>query len=1098
MKKSREKGYRRKKVCAWLLLFCMVATMSYTPTLVRAEEDQQQKTELQSETTEQEQSEQNVAVGQEELKKEQPEYYTQEDSEVVTTNPQQSETTQVESYAVSSGNYDVTKPVIEEVILEEQGQTVNVSDTIHIKVKAYDAESEIRQVKIDIGRYDNKDGIAYVSSHEASYNSQTGYYECEYKVSEDRDKDYLYINSVAVIDVCSNMEQKYYSRTDYCCNVSGIGDSEGSNTTKMESITLKNEGRYLSVGDKETITIKPSEKPSGNAFSAPTASVSLRNNSHIMHISLPYDEQKGVYEKEVTISPRMKPGVWEISYIYIEGNHVANDSFQNKKILIENKNYQPLNITIKQHGQKLTTGETIDIVATDSIKELQDIGVNLSSIIKEVSPNNIYCFLGYEEQSQTYIGHTTISDAMYPCEWYVQNVSYSYDDVNYNEPINQEAASITISKNGTVVTPTANVNINFYKVDDQGNWTSVYQKSFEGVTSEDTLRSLGITELPDGKSSFENLAFEGWMKGNYNSESYGSNVNVLDSRVLDRGTIQPGITAAYTINYYARYDKDIVKVYANSFQNDKYTNVSETLVVPRNTTMEDVRSKYFPKSKGECNIAKFQNWEIKSYYDNGYHRSLWLKAKYDKAIVEVEGSYFANDNMYKDLPCPKAVAVDYGTSYGDVIRKLQGQLDNVQHHQQLGFTGWKYLMRDSMYRVVKDDTTLIEDGYEQIRITPTYQNCIVSIYVDKKDSEGESIYQKNQVVKKGDTFTLPTEVEGCTGLEWKYYDLEGEEDGEITKLTYVINSNAYFYGYAVPTDTSNTPKPDDSTNQAPTKGESTTNTGDATQPQESSKKEQNSGTITNTTGARNSNHTNAIAASTTNATVKEPTTLAAEKVQDIITTISETGKGESVTVEMGSATVIDKKILEAAKENGVNIVLQMEGYSWTIDAGSIKASDLQSINLEVDLNANSIPNKAVSKLAGNNPTKQISLTHEGNFGFSATLKFNLGKEYKDKYGNLYWYDSDGKMVFVDAGVIDENGDVSLRFSHASDYVIVMKDTKDTVDSTQVKNAQKASDKADMKQSEESKAINPVIWITVAIILMAGIVCGVMVSKKKEK
>ncbi len=48
---------------------------------------------------------------------------------------------------------------------------------------------------------------------------------------------------------------------------------------------------------------------------------------------------------------------------------------------------------------------------------------------------------------------------------------------------------------------------------------------------------------------------------------------------------------------------------------------------------------------------------------------------------------------------------------------------------------------------------------------------------------------------------------------------------------------------------------------------------------------------------------------------------------------------------------------------------------------------------------------------------------------------NVGKDYAKQYGNLYWY-NDGKLTFIDAGLVDENGFLSLTFTHASDYVIV--------------------------------------------------------------
>ena len=139
---------------------------------------------------------------------------------------------------------------------------------------------------------------------------------------------------------------------------------------------------------------------------------------------------------------------------------------------------------------------------------------------------------------------------------------------------------------------------------------------------------------------------------------------------------------------------------------------------------------------------------------------------------------------------------------------------------------------------------------------------------------------------------------------------------------------------------------------------------------------------------------------------------------------------------MGSATVISKEILEAAQGKDVDIKLNMGGYTWTINGQDIKASNLKDINLKVDVNTNAVPSSVVKKLAGGNPTMQLSLAHEGDFGFLAELSLNVGSDKAGKYGNLFYYDSDGKMVYIDAGVVTADGMLSLTFSHASEYVVV--------------------------------------------------------------
>lgn len=75
----------------------------------------------------------------------------------------------------------------------------------------------------------------------------------------------------------------------------------------------------------------------------------------------------------------------------------------------------------------------------------------------------------------------------------------------------------------------------------------------------------------------------------------------------------------------------------------------------------------------------------------------------------------------------------------------------------------------------------------------------------------------------------------------------------------------------------------------------------------------------------------------------------------------------------------------------------------------------------MDTDSDAIPDDVISELAGNNPVKQISLAYSGDFGFKASLTYNIGSEYAGKYGNLYYYDSTGRMIFQNAGTIDADG-----------------------------------------------------------------------------
>ena len=162
-----------------------------------------------------------------------------------------------------------------------------------------------------------------------------------------------------------------------------------------------------------------------------------------------------------------------------------------------------------------------------------------------------------------------------------------------------------------------------------------------------------------------------------------------------------------------------------------------------------------------------------------------------------------------------------------------------------------------------------------------------------------------------------------------------------------------------------------------------------------------------------------------------------ETVTEIVEEIESSQNGDTVTVDMSEATTVPDKVIDAVSGKDVDVVLDMGDYTWTINGKDVLSSDPSNINLEVKFDTAEIPDKVVNDLANGAPVKQLSLTHEGNFGFKGTLNFYMGKEYAGQYGHLYYYDSDGKMVYQHTSLIDENGYASYTFSHASDYLVVI-------------------------------------------------------------
>ena len=142
---------------------------------------------------------------------------------------------------------------------------------------------------------------------------------------------------------------------------------------------------------------------------------------------------------------------------------------------------------------------------------------------------------------------------------------------------------------------------------------------------------------------------------------------------------------------------------------------------------------------------------------------------------------------------------------------------------------------------------------------------------------------------------------------------------------------------------------------------------------------------------------------------------------------------------------VTKDILQeyAGKNAKLELTLS-ETAKWVIDASTIDAEKVQDIDLGIVRDADGIPAETLDtfmenpKLSEATLTEQISLRHDGPFGFSADLYLLVGKEYQGKYANLFYYNPETKALeFVAAKEVGEDGYASFPFVHASNYAVIL-------------------------------------------------------------
>lgn len=171
-----------------------------------------------------------------------------------------------------------------------------------------------------------------------------------------------------------------------------------------------------------------------------------------------------------------------------------------------------------------------------------------------------------------------------------------------------------------------------------------------------------------------------------------------------------------------------------------------------------------------------------------------------------------------------------------------------------------------------------------------------------------------------------------------------------------------------------------------------------------------------------------------------PSTGGSDGWTEIEDEVDETPSGSTVTVDMNGTTEVPAEVFEAVAGKDVTLELDMGGgVKWEINGQDIPTDlDITDLDLGVSLNTSDIPMDVINMVTGEKSTVQLSLAHDGEFGFTMTLTAPVGTENKGLWANLYHYNTTQKqMLFETAAQVDASGNVALKFTHASEYAIVL-------------------------------------------------------------
>lgn len=211
--------------------------------------------------------------------------------------------------------------------------------------------------------------------------------------------------------------------------------------------------------------------------------------------------------------------------------------------------------------------------------------------------------------------------------------------------------------------------------------------------------------------------------------------------------------------------------------------------------------------------------------------------------------------------------------------------------------------------------------------------------------------------------------------------------------------------------------------------------------------------------------------------------------------------GGTVVVEMKGTSVVPGNVFDEIKGKNVTIVFDMGGgITWSVNGQSITGDRIGDIDFSVTVGTNTIPVDVINNVTGERKSQQISLAYEGEFGFTAVLSINMDKKNAGLYANLFYYnEKTGKLEFICADKIAEDGTTELTFTHASDYIIVIDETPmdgsgntDNEDDAPMDGSGNADNKVDAPDTGDR---TPVVWLFVLVVLS---VTGLTFAVKKSR
>ncbi|MCR4782262.1 MAG: hypothetical protein K5851_05940 [Lachnospiraceae bacterium] len=940
---------------------------------------------------------------------------------------------------VRAQDFDTDKPVIEDVIITPSADPLTADDKVDVTVKAYDAGSGISSISVftPVNGYNQSSGV-YYSKDNAESSSLKYVEDNTFKGSMDLNTFYFggELNNFS-IQVQDENGNTVFKNVPFKASFSALKNLN----TPVSDISIKDvyvkdqNGERKDTNDiceNDQLVVAFNEENVASKYSLQLTNSDAKNyrNGYLNsdysvetnNVFYAYNDgyRSFKYDKILVfdLESNQLAGYLDISAYNVENK--GKEQIPTEKARVTKITYTR-DGKVLANGDKVKAGDKLNFKIYIDLDSNEDKATAEFEVAKKDVNKTESCACTYNKADKAFEGTLEITDNMYPSAW---GLRYVYTNYNSYYLDNMARRYFVVQSEKTVLdTVNVHINVNYIaeRTDGNGYYMMSLLKSFENIPAFTKLKDLKIDYSNDVKA-VDGCKVLGYVvtSNNYNtSGKYVNNDVPVEDYVITPNDYSINVIPVYennltlaTFNY---RDKDLnIKSGAELFKNKDVDEISKALTEKYKDKIADEISDKSIKVNRINSI-----WATSGNVSNEIDGKSIINVGYDYLDKKGEQVYKSKSYLVKD---PAKTVVD----------GFKKPTFTPEVPAGIVFKGWKS-------RIYKNpDGTPISIYYD-----PIFDGAIVK-YCVSKDAADTEVYDDGEyidVVSKPGKYSIKNELPGIGKVEVLHGDLE------FDKNTVTLENGTYNYLYCQYLGASSdkpsksevkpsTPKVNPVAKEEPRQtadNKNTPNINEATNATEAEIAKANPATTTVVKATEGND-----------GGIKHNAVAIQKDVQDVTNAVAKASKTKAaqVTIDMkDGADIVPVEVLKAAKGHNVDVVLDMGGYSWTINGNDIKASNLKDINLKVEMNTNVVPSGAIADLAKGKDTQQISLRHEGDFGFKATLTMKAPEKEAGKFGNLFWYDSNHSLVFIDSNKVAADGSLSLEFSHASDYVIVYGDTQ---------------------------------------------------------